>query len=86
MHPSQTYPSDLTDDEWHSIAPLIPKPKGGGRPLQHSRRMIFNAIFFLKRSGCQWSMWPKDFPPKSTVFDCFAAWGQMGWVCRRFDV
>ena len=78
MHPSQTYPSDLTDDEWHIIQPLIPKPKGGGRPIKHSRRMILNAIFFLNRSGCQWSMLPKDFPPKSTVFDCFAAWGKMG--------
>ena len=35
MHPSQTYPSDLTDDEWPIIQPLIPKPKGGGRPIKH---------------------------------------------------
>jgi len=78
MHPSQSYPSDLTDDEWHIIKPLIPKPKDGGRPIKHSRRMILNAVFFLNRSGCQWSMLPKDFPPKSTVFDCFAAWGKIG--------
>jgi len=78
MHPSQPYPSDLKDDEWNLIEPLIPKPKSGGRPIKHSRRMILNAIFFLNRSGCQWSMLPKDFPPKSTVFDYFAAWGKMG--------
>ena len=78
MHPSQTYPSDLTDPEWNIIKPLIPKPKNGGRPIKHRRRMILNAIFFVNRSGCQWNMLPKDFPPKSTVFDYFAAWRKSG--------
>ena len=40
--------------------------------------MILNAIFFLNRSGCQWSMLPKNFPPKSTVFDYFSAWRKSG--------
>lgn len=78
MHPSQTYPSDLTDDQWHILQPLIPKPKLGGRPIIHSRRMILNAIYYVNRSGCQWSMLPKDFPPKSTVFDYFSAWRKSG--------
>ena len=91
MHPSQTYPSDLTDDEWQILEPLIPKPKPTGRPIEHARRKILNAIFYLNRSGCQWSMLPKDFPPKSTVFDCFSAWRQSGlWVelnaCLRVKV
>ena len=81
MHPSQTYDSDLTDDEWHILEPFIPKPKPGGRPLKHTRRMILNAIFYVNRSGCQWSMLPKDYPPKSTVFDYFSAWRKSGlWV------
>ena len=84
MHPSQTYDSDLTDDEWHLLEPFIPKPKPGGRPLKHTRRMILNAIFDVNRSGCQWSMLPKDYPPKSTVFDYFSAWRQSGlWVERN---
>ena len=40
--------------------------------------MILNTIFFVNRSGCQWNMLPKDFPPKSTVFDYFAAWRKSG--------
>ncbi len=67
MHASQTYPSDLTDDEWNILDPFIPKANPGGRPISHTRGMILNAIFYLNRSGCQWSMLPKDFPPKSTV-------------------
>ena len=81
MHLSQTYASDLTEDEWKIIEPLIPKAKPGGRPSKHTRRKILNAIFYLNRTGCQWSMLPKDFPPKSTVFDCFSAWRKSGlWV------
>ena len=84
MHPSQTYESDLTDVEWNFLEPLIPKPKPGGRPRKHTRRMILNAIFYLNRTGCQWSMLPKDYPPKSTVFDYFSAWRQRGlWVERN---
>jgi putative transposase len=78
MHSSQTYPSDLTDLEWQLLEPLIPKPKSGGRPITHPRRTILNAIFYLNRTGCQWSMLPKDFPPKSTVFDYFSAWRKSG--------
>ena len=81
MHLSQTYASDLTDDEWKIIERLIPKAKRGGRPIQHTRRKILNAIFYLKRTGGLWSMRPKDFPPKSTVFDGFPAGRKSGlWV------
>ena len=81
MHSSQTYESDLTDNEWKLLEPLIPKPKPGGRPIKHPRRMILNAIFYLNRTSCQWSMLPKDYPPKSTVFDYFSAWCKSGlWV------
>ena len=81
MHLSQTDASDLTEDEWKIIEPLIPKAKPGGRPIKHPRRKILNAIFSLNRTGGQWSMLPKDFPPKSTVFDCFPAWRKSGlWV------
>ncbi|ALJ91739.1 mobile element protein [Thermus aquaticus Y51MC23] len=38
------YPSDLTDEEWGLLEPLIPAPKPGGRPAKVSRREIMNAI------------------------------------------
>ena len=78
MHSSQRYPSDLTDKEWKVVEPLIQKPKLGGRPLKHPRRMILNAIFYLNRTGCQWRLLPTDFPPRSTVFEYFAAWRRIG--------
>ncbi len=78
MHPSQTYPSDLTDLEWKLLEALLPRPKPTGRPIEHPRRNILNAIFYLNRAGCQRSMLPKDFPPKSTVFEYFCAGRKSG--------
>lgn len=78
MQTSQRYPSDLTDAEWQFLEPLVPKPKPGGRPPKHPRRELLNAMFYLSRSGCQWAMLPKDFPPKSTVFGYYSAWRKSG--------
>ncbi len=78
MHRSQRYPSDLTDKEWKLVEPLVPKPKPGGRPPKHTRRMILNALFYLNRTGCQWRLLPTDFPPRSTVFEYFATWRRVG--------
>lgn len=61
------YPSDLTDQEWSLIKPLIPAAKSGGRPRTTDMRDVMNAIMYYLQPGCQWSMLPRDFPPPSTV-------------------
>jgi putative transposase len=71
------YPSDLTDDQWALLEPLIPV-NTVGRPRQVDMREILNAIFYLNRSGCQWDMLPHDLPAKSTVYDHFAQWRDDG--------
>ncbi len=78
MTTRKVYPSDLTDVEWHQIEPLVPAPKPGGRPAQHQRREILNAVFYLARSGGSWRMLPHDFPPWQTVYDYFRQWRQDG--------
>ena len=66
------YPSDLTDDEWALLEPLIPPAKPGGRPRQANKREALNAIFYLLRTGCRWRYLPRDgFPPRSTVYNIF---------------
>jgi transposase len=67
------YPSDLTDEQWAIIEPLIPI-NTTGRPRKVDMREVLNAIFYLNRSGCQWDMLPHDLPAKSTVYDHFAQW------------
>lgn len=72
------YPSDLTDAQWALIAPFIPPPKPGGRPAEHDRRAIVDAILYVARTGCQWRALPHDFPPWSTVYDLFRQWRNTG--------
>ena len=66
------YPSDVTDDEWARLEPLIPPAKPGGRPRQTNMREAVNAIFYVLRTGCPWRYLPRDgFPPRSTVYNIF---------------
>src|SRR5512135_2320546 len=71
------YPSDLTDEQWEIVRPLIPVSRVG-RPPEVDMREVLNAIFYLDRAGCPWDMLPHDFPPKSTVYDYFAPWRDDG--------
>lgn len=78
------YPSDLTDAQWERIRPLIPVHRVG-RPRQVDMREVLDAIFYLKRAGCQWDMLPHDFPAKSTVFDHFSRWKEDGTWRKVLD-
>ena len=78
------YPSDLTDEQWEIIKPLIPV-NTVGRPRKVDMREVLNAIFYLNRSGCQWDMLPHDLPAKSTVSDHFAQWKADGTWQKILD-
>src|SRR5215467_10308989 len=71
------YPSDVTDEQWALIEPLIPVYPGG-RPRKTDVRDVVDAICYLLRTGCQWRYLPKDFPPKSTVWRYFDEWRHNG--------
>jgi transposase len=72
------YPTDLTDQQWALLAPLIPKPKPGGRPALHGRRELVDAMLYWLRSGCAWRLLPHDFPPWQTVYHYWRLWRQQG--------
>jgi len=65
---TKRYPSDLTDEEWTQIAPLMPGPSRRGRPRSADLREIINALRYLVRSGCGWEMLPIHFGPWQTVY------------------
>ena len=71
---TKRYPTDLTDEEWTRIEPLLPAPWRTGRRREVDLRAVLNAIRYLVRTGCGWRMLPKDFPPWQTVY----------WWFRRF--
>jgi putative transposase len=64
----KTYPTDLSDTEWARLKTRLPDAMLPGRLRAHSLRDIFDAIFYVLRSGCPWRMLPGDFPPWSTVY------------------
>ena len=72
------YPSDLTDEEWAILGPLVTPGKQAGRPQVLQRRRIADAVFYLLRSGCQWRALPHDFPPWTAVFYHHAKWRRQG--------
>jgi transposase len=82
--PALRYQSDVTDQEWLVLEPLLPKPKTRGRRWSWPLREIVNAIFYVMRSGCAWRLLPADFPPWSTVYRWFAAWRD-GCVFERIN-
>lgn len=74
ISPPRLYPTDLSDAEWTILEPLIPAPKSGGRPATWTRRIILDGIFYVVRSGCQWRLLPREYPPWRTVYHYFRAW------------
>ena len=76
------YPSDLTDDEWALIEPLIPRAKRGGNKRTVIVREVVNGLMYVLGTGCQWAALPKDLPPRSTVHDYFARWNWDGTLGR----
>ncbi|SRR5579884_2849392 len=81
---TQRYPSDLTDEQWALVKPLIPVYPGG-RPRQTAMRDVLDAIFYVLRTGCQGRFLPKDFPPKSTVWAYCAEWRHNGTLDAIHD-
>ena len=79
------YPSDLTDDEWRLVEPLIPPGKTGGGKRTVIMREVVNGLMYILSTGCQWRAIPKDLPPKSSVHDYFDLWTYDGTLERIHD-
>lgn len=78
---SPVYPSDLTDEEWALLAPLISVAKPRGRPRVREVRLIVNGLFFSLRTGCPWRYLPREYGPWQTVYSHFRKWRLDGtWV------
>ena len=76
------YPSDLTEEEWAVIGPLIPPAKGGGNKRTVNEREVVNGLMYILSTGCQWAALPKDLPARSTVNDYFRLWDYDGTLDR----
>lgn len=79
------YPSDITDAEWAILEPEVSRRAERGAPREVDLRAVVNALRYKLRSGCQWRMLPREFPPRSTVFYYFRKWQQDGTFERIND-
>src|ERR1700745_227125 len=82
------YPSDLTDEQWALLEPLLPRPRRPqpGRPRKIDLREVANALFYHAREGCSWRALPHDFPPWKTVYYYFHRWNTDGVWQKLLDV
>ena len=76
------YPSDLTDEEWRLVAPLIPAAKRGGGTRSVNLRSVVDGLMYVLSTGCQWCAIPKDLPPRSTVHGYLDLWDYDGTLER----
>ncbi|ADJ22528.1 Transposase and inactivated derivatives-like protein [Hyphomicrobium denitrificans ATCC 51888] len=76
------YPSDLTDDEWRLVEPVIPPGKTGGGKRTVIMREVVNGLMYILSTGCQWRAIPKDLPPRSSVHGYFDLWTYDGTLER----
>lgn len=81
------YPSDLTDEEWSLIADVFPTRaqypnlKTTFLPF----RSIVNAIFYRTKTGVQYRMLPKEYPPFRRVNEWHLKWERTGLWERVLD-
>ncbi len=76
------YPSDLTDEEWALVEPMIPPAKRGGGKRTADMREVVNAVMYVLSTGCQWRALPKDLPARSTVHGYLDLWNWDGTLDR----
>lgn len=82
------YPSDLTDEQWALLEPLLPRDRRRqpGRPRKIDLREVANALFYHVREGCTWRALPHDLPPWKTVYNYFQWWNWDGTWQKILDV
>jgi putative transposase len=86
MAKQRAYPSDVTDEQWELLRPVLARNGTGGRPRTVDLREVVNAIFYLVRTGCQWRSLPHDFPHPSSVRYYFDKWRADGTWPELNDV
>ena len=80
------YPTDLNDQQWQILQPLLPEAKPGGRPATYPKRDILKGIFYVVRGGIAWRALPHNLPPYGIVYHYFRQWRLDGTWSHLNDV
>ena len=83
------YSTDLTDDQWAIVAPLLPPPRPRGRRPTADRRRVLDAILYQTKNACVWRDLPRDlprdFPNPTTVYRYFETWRDDGTLAAVYE-
>lgn len=79
------FTTDLTDNEWAVVEPIIPPPKPPMIKRKVDIREVVNGLLYLLAMPCAWSRLPADLPPRSTLYYYFYLWNRDGTLLRIHD-
>ncbi len=65
--------TELTDEQWESLAPLLPPRRLRGRPRADDRKTL-NGILYVLRTGCRWEDVPREYGSPTTCWRRLKAW------------
>lgn len=69
------YSTDLEETQWQVIKKILNVQE---RKRKYDLREIWNAIFYLVKTGCQWRMLPSVFAPWEPVYYYYREWSLLG--------
>ena len=72
------YPSDISDEEWHFVAPYLTLMDEEAPQRRYPLREVFNALRWLARAGAPWRLLPNDLPPWTAVYQQWRRWNEAG--------
>ena len=78
----KNYSTNLTENQWQVIINIFPDE----RKRKHSLREIFDGLFYLLKTGCQWRMIPINFPPWNTIYYYYRQWKNNGLIEEIHEV
>ena len=88
---------EVSDEFWSRVEPLLPPTPGRNAKRQYARaegagrkrkdpRLIFEAIVYVLRTGCQWKALPAErFGSASAIHKRFLEWAKAGVFARLWQ-
>ena len=69
--------TELPNEQWERLEPLLPPRKKRGRPRADDRRTL-NGVLYVLRTGCRWEDVPREYGSPSTCWRRLKAWEEDG--------
>jgi transposase len=70
----ERYPSDITREQFEQIRPMLESIRQSTKPRKLDLYDVYCAVLYIKRSGCQWRMLPKEYPKWQSVYFYYNQW------------